>query len=84
MSDGQILQVLKTRIENELRKKKISANARAQYELLQLFVIYLEDDHRKVEIMWTTYKPFMWGAVIFATAFIGAFATGRISIGFIK
>ena len=81
MSNTQeVLDVLQGRIEIELKRKRISASSKAQFEILQLFVIYLQDDHKKVSAMWSTYKPMAWVIGIFFATFIGMVASGRVSL----
>lgn len=78
MPNGEILEILQSRIEGELKKKRISATNKAQLEILQLFVTYLEEDHRKVATMWATFKPMAWGVSVAMVTFIGMLVSGRV------
>lgn len=78
MPNGEILDILKSRIESELGRKRLSATNKTQLEILQLFVTYLEEDHARVATMWATFKPMAWAMSIAAVTFIGMLVSGRV------
>ena len=80
MPNGEILQILQSRIESELGKKRLSATNKAQLEILQLFVTYLEEDHQKVTTMWATFRPMAWAFSIAAVTFIGMIVSGKVEL----
>ena len=64
MANGDVLMELKERL-GTLLKKKMSAKDRAVIETMQLFVIFLEDDHRKVGEMYPTVRVVRWVGAAF-------------------
>ncbi len=80
MPNGEILEILKNRINSELGRKRISATNKTQLEVLQLFVTYLEDDHAKVSTMWSVFRPMAWGMSVAAVTAIGMIVSGKVEI----
>lgn len=76
----EILNQLKERIDTDLNKKRLSQSNRAQLEMMQLFVIYLQNDHPKVMTMWGVFRPMAWITLTFLTAIIGLIVAGRLEI----
>lgn len=82
MANGEVLEQLADNLDILLKNKKLSPTTRSQLEIQQLFLIYLRDSHKKVNIMWSVFKPMAWAMTIAATSIIGLAATGHISISF--
>lgn len=80
MANGEVLDQLGDNLENLLKNKRLSPTTRSQLEVQQLFLIYLRDDHKKVNIMWSVFKPMAWIMTIASASIIGFAATGHIII----
>lgn len=78
--NGEVLDLLRKKIDAALQNNSLSKTDRTLLEIQQLFVVYLSFDHAKVMTMWAVFRPFAWGAGIFAAALITMAASGRISI----
>lgn len=78
--NGDVLQQLKERIDRELEKPNLKSQDRINYEIQQLFVIILMNDHPKVETMWQTYKPAVWVGAIALTTIIALFVSGKMTV----
>jgi len=86
MSDlinGQILEEARNKIKLAKEQARISKRDRIQYEILELIVIFLQEDHPKTALMFNTYKPVMWVMLIATGAIITGIATGHFSIIFV-
>lgn len=79
---SEVLDVLSEKIEARL-KKRLPPTSREQTEILQLFLIYLKQDHRKVETMWAAYRPMAWVMGIAATTVIALLFSGRVQLVFL-
>ena len=82
--NGEIIKSMERKLETALSQKKLSAKDRIQHEILQLIVMYLAEDHPKTREMFSVYRPMQWALLIMGVAFLGALATGRILIQFVK
>lgn len=82
-ANGEVLTLLQEKIVTALQRKRINASDRAMLEIMQLFVIYMVDDHPKTQMMWQVFRPAIWAGSIFLISFIGMIASGRVQI-FIK
>ena len=79
---SEVLEVLSDRIEARL-KKRLSPSAKEQTEILQLFLIYLSQDHKKVETMWAVFRPMAWVMGIAAATVVTLLFSGRVQLTFI-
>jgi hypothetical protein len=77
--NGELLDKLDARIAKKL-EKKLTPMERDHYEMMEIFVTYLKADHPKVTRMWNTYIPMAFVMSAAVLAFIGAVASGRLSI----
>jgi len=84
MVNGEIIKAMEKKLETALAQKRLNAKDRLQYEILQLIVMYIAEDHPKTKEMYSTYKPMQAAFLIVAGAMLGAFATGRLLIQFVK
>jgi hypothetical protein len=78
--NGQVLSLLEKKITDRLAQKRLPKGRREDLEIQQLFVLYLREDHRKVNIMWSYFQPLAWAGAIIVTALITMAATGKISM----
>ena len=79
--NGKILELARTKITSRL-EKKLTRRDRDFYELMELFVMFFQDDHPKVSLMWQVFRPALWVVVVMGGAFLAAVATGRVMITF--
>ena len=54
------MDTLQDRLAKQIANKRLSAKDRAFYETMQLFVVFLVDDHKKVAEMYEPYKAIEW------------------------
>lgn len=73
--NGELLKALSDKIESALSQKQLSRKDRMSYEVQQLLVLYLMEDHPKVREMWTAYYPLSRAALVAIGVFITASAT---------
>jgi len=82
--NGQIIEAMIKKLETALAQKKLSAKDRLQYEILQLIVMYIAEDHPKTKEMYQVFRPMQWAFLIMSGAALGALATGRMIVQFVK
>ena len=82
--NGEIIKAMEKKLDVALGQKRLSAKDRLQYEILQLIVMYLAEDHPKTKEMYQVFRPMQWAFLIMGGAVLGAVATGRIVIDFVK
>lgn len=80
MSNGEILTTLQERIKTAKSKKRLPQSDAVMLDVMELLVIYIQDDHAKVAIMWQVFRPMAWAMGIFISAVIAGAATGKIEI----
>lgn len=79
-TNGEVLDLLKEKIGAALKVKRISRSDKAMLEIMQLFVIYMVDDHPKTQAMWQVFRPAMWVGSAAIISLIGVVVSGRVSI----
>lgn len=79
-TNGEVLDLLKEKIGAALKVERISHSDRAMLEIMQLFVIYMVDDHPKTQAMWQVFRPAMWVGSAAIISLIGVVVSGRVSI----
>lgn len=77
--DGEILKSAQRKLENALAGR-LTKRDRIQYEILQLLVLYLVEDHPKVKEMWPVYLWGRWALLIMGGVWIAALAMGKMTI----
>jgi hypothetical protein len=76
----EILDSMKKKIEEAMRDDNLNRNDLLLFELAELFIIYLTDDHPKTQLMWSVFKPLAWTVIVATTTLIGLFVSGKITI----
>jgi hypothetical protein len=82
--NGEIIKAMEKKLDTALSQKRLSVKDRLQYEILQLIVMYLAEDHPKTKEMYSVFRPMQWAFLIMGGAMLGAIATGRVVIEFVK
>ena len=82
--NGEIIKAMEKKLDVALSMKKLSTKDRLQYEMLQLIVMYLAEDHPKTKEMFAVFRPMQWAFLIMSGALLGAIATGRVVVEFAK
>jgi hypothetical protein len=80
MANGEVLDLLEEKIAAALKVRRIKASDKTMLEVMQLFVIYMKDDHPKTQTMWIVFRPAVWIGTAFILSFIGAIASGNVTI----
>jgi len=80
--NGQILDAMQKKLSEALSQKRLSKKDRLQYEILELLVMFMADDHPKTSQMYAVFRPMAWTMLIIGSAFLAALATGRVIISF--
>lgn len=80
MSHGEILNTLQERIVTAKKKKRLPQTDAVMLDVMELLVIYIQEDHAKVSTMWSVFRPMAWAMGIFITAVIAGAASGKIEI----
>jgi len=78
--NGEIIKAMEKKLDLALSQEKLSAKDRLQYEILQLIVMYLAEDHPKTKEMYNAFKPMQWSFLIMCGAFLGSFATKALAL----
>jgi len=78
--NGQILDAARGKITEALNQKRLSRKDRLQYEILELIVMFISDDHPKINQMYAVFQPMAWMMLVVGGAFLTALVTGRIQV----
>lgn len=79
-TNGEVLDLLQEKINMALKAKRLRQTDRTMLEIMQLFVIYMADDHPKTQTMWQVFRPAIWIGSAAILSFIGLVVSGRVSI----
>lgn len=81
--DGQLLKGAQEKLE-EVLKQRLNKKDRLQYEVLQLIVLFIAEDHPKVREMYPVYSSAKWFVMIGIAAFTALLFTGRVMVSIVK
>jgi hypothetical protein len=80
MSNGELLVTMQAKIKTALEDENLTRTEVLLFELSELFVIYMRDDHPKTQAMWSVFKPMAWAMLVAVTSIIGLIVSGKLSI----
>jgi len=80
--NGEILASAREKLKGIKEAKRISKKDRVFAEVLDLIVMFMQEDHPKTKQMYSTYRPMVIVGMIAITAIVTGLATGKISISF--
>ena len=67
-AETQILDRIEKNLQDTLAAKRLPKRDRMMYETMQLFVIYMRDDHEKIRQMYPFYQIGKWAGGILVSA----------------
>jgi len=81
--DQTLLDQMSADIESQLSQKRLAHTARRALQMDRLMLAFMRENletNRKVNIMWSVFRPMAWIFTIAATGIIGMAVSGRIEI----
>ena len=78
--NGQILAAARKKLQDAQKRKHLATDKRDLYEVLELLVMYIAEDHPKTRQMFAVYRPMVWVSLVFGASLLTALATGHVVI----
>lgn len=81
--DQTLLDQMSADIESQLQQKRLTHATRRALQMDRLMLAFMRENletNRKVNIMWSVFRPMAWVMSIAATGLIGMAVSGRVQI----